>query len=216
MKIDISRVNLLEKDIEDWLYENPSALPYWLGENPITQWIGRQYALPSGIADLIGLRENHMVVAVEVKNVPINKAAVLQVCRYANDIQHILGARMDYPHVSDAGEPFVEMILIGPSIDDQTFGEARAVGVAVYTFAASVTLDIARMRWSHEYRDAVSAQQSAIAERPEWAIFGLTAREAADRDWNERQRASQTDFAIEQVTDEYDDLMDAITGQPEE
>lgn len=26
MKIDISRLNLSEKDIEDWLYENPDAL----------------------------------------------------------------------------------------------------------------------------------------------------------------------------------------------
>lgn len=213
MKIDASKVNLLEKDIEDWLFENPQELPHW-DDNLITQWIGRQYSLPSGIADLIGLRKDNRVVVVEVKNVPINKAAILQVCRYQNDIKHALSARMDYPHMRDWNEPVVDMVLVGPSIDGQTFSEALAVGVDVITFAASVTLSMARLRWNHEQAWSISEQRDAVAARPEWAIFGLTIREDIEQSRIEQERASRTDFAIEQVIDEYDELMDAITEQP--
>jgi hypothetical protein len=141
---------------------------------------------------------------------------VLQVCRYQNDLKHIVSARMGYPHMRDFSEPLIDMILIGPSIDSQTFGEAQAVGVEVVVFEASVTLEVSRTVWSSEYRKAVSAQQDAIAERPEWDIFGLTVTEQVALDYPEGRRTGQTDFAIEQVTDEYDDLMDAITGQAEE
>ena len=216
MNIDISRVNLLEKDVEDWLYENPGAMPAAWDENHIERWIGRQYALPSGIADLVGLREDKRVVVVEVKNVPINKAAVLQVCRYQNDLKHILSARMNYPHIYGFNEPEVDMILVGPSVDSQTFGEAYAVGVEVITFEASVTLHVSRLAWTRDHRDAVGERQNAIAAQPEWNIFGRTVTEQVELDMIERQRAGQTDFDIEQVTEEYDDLLDAITEQPEE
>ena len=215
MKIDISRVNLLEKDIEDWLYENPGAIPARFGENRIVQWIGRQYSLPSGIADLVGIREDRRIAVVEIKNVAINKAAVLQVCRYHNDIQHIVSNRMEYPHSYNWNEPLVDMILVGPSIDDQTFCEAQAIGVEVITFSASVEIDVSRLRWSHEYRDRIAEQQSTIAARPEWDIFGLTIDEDLEQHRLEKERAAQTDFSIEQVADEYDELLDAIVEHPE-
>ena len=179
MNIDISKVNLLEKDIEDWLYENPGAIPSGVSWNQgrIERWIGRQYILPSGIADLVGLRENKRVVVVEVKNVPISKAAVLQVCRYQNDLKHIVGNRMDYPHKRDYNEPLIDMILIGASIDSQTLAEAKAVGIEVMTFSATVTLDISRIGWSREYNEQVIAQQDTISARSEWAIFGMTIEE---------------------------------------
>lgn len=216
MKIDASKVNLLEKDIEDWLYENPKALPATWNENYIEQWIGRQYALPSGIADLVGLREDNRVVVVEVKNVPINKAAVLQVCRYQNDLKYILTARMDYPHIVNYNEPVVDMILVGPSIDGQTFGEAQAVGVEVVTFGAMLELKLSRLSWTSEHLRDVEAAHDAIAARPEWSIFGLTVKEDVERWYAEKERAGQTDFAIEEVVDEYEDLMDASTGEQEE
>lgn len=177
MKIDISRVNLLEKDIEDWLYANPQSLDQSYEENPIVNWIGRQYQLPSGIADLIGVRQDRKVVVVEVKNVPINKAAVLQVCRYTDDVKHILTSRMDYPHIHNWNEPAVEMVLVGPSIDDQTFMEACAVNVQTFVFSAQLTLDIGPMQWTSDYRNKVSDQVDEIATRHEWGIFGMTIRE---------------------------------------
>lgn len=174
MYIDISRVNLLEKDIEDWLYENPSGLPESYAHGAITKWIGRQYTLPSGIADLIGVHEDGMLVVVEVKNVPINKAAVLQVCRYQDDLKYIVSERVGYPHLKHDNEPEIEMVLVGPSIDGQTFSEARAVGVTTYQFTAKVTLDINRLSWNDDHRAKVRVQHAEIAARPEWEIFGLT------------------------------------------
>ena len=133
--------------------------------------------MPSGIADLIGVRDNGMVVVVEVKNVPINKAAVLQVCRYALDLKYIVNERMDYPHMGDGNEPAIEMILIGPSIDDQTFYEAQAVNVRVFQFDVEFTLDVNSMGWSREHYSRLSDQRRAIADKPEWAVFGLTMAE---------------------------------------
>lgn len=210
MKIDISRVNLLEKDIEDWLFENPGALPRPFNENLIVRWIGRQYTLPSGIADLIGLRENNRVVVVEVKNVPINKAAVLQVCRYQDDLKHILSQRMSYPHVRDWNYPEIDMILVGPSIDSQTFTEARAVGVDVVTFSASFALDLSRLVWSHEHENEVEAQRDAIAKRPEWDIFGITVTEQVEIDMLERRLTSELEAAQDSDDDEPDTYSDII------
>jgi hypothetical protein len=177
MKIDSSKVNLVEKDIEDWLYENPDALTSRYHDHPITKWIGRQYALPSGIADLIGIRDNGMLVVVEVKNVAINKAAVLQVCRYQHDLKYIVGQRMDYLHVTDGNEPIIEMILVGPTIDDQTFTEAQAVNVQVFRFDVSLSLYVGCLDWDRNYRDRLHDQQVKIAARPEWNIYGLTITE---------------------------------------
>lgn len=180
MKVDISRVNFLEKDIEEWLYENPDKLTdgdsclYWDTENPMAKWIGRQYQLPSGIADLIGVRENGLLVVVEVKNVPINKAAVLQVCRYADDLKYIVSYRMDYPHKASDGEPQIQMILVGPSIDDQTFIEAQSIGIRILQFSVELNLNMAGLNLTREYREKVDEQHISIAARPEWEMYGLT------------------------------------------
>lgn len=180
MRIDISKVNLLEKDIEDWLYENPGALgerfPGW---TPIARWIGRQYNLPTGIADLIGVRENGKVAVIEIKNVPINKAAVLQVCRYATDVEDILGDRNGYEFKSKHGSAHVERILVGPSIDSQTFYEAQACGVIVYQFDAHVELTIGELEQSGDQYRAHMAYIEQISIRDEWAAFGLHYKELA-------------------------------------
>lgn len=128
MKIDISKVNLLEKDIEDWLYAHPGVVSRRYENDAIDKWIGRQYNLPSGVADLIGVRGSGRLVVIEVKNVAINKAAILQVCRYADDLKYIVSHRANYPYVAAGGEPQIEMVVVGPSIDSQTFTEAQAVG----------------------------------------------------------------------------------------
>lgn len=196
MKIDISRVNLLERDIEDWLHENPSVLYQYCKDNPITGWIGRQYQLPSGIADLIGVRQDSKLVVIEVKNVAINKAAVLQVCRYADDLKCIVLQRTDYPHMRDWSEPVIEMIVVGPSIDPQTFTEAQAVGVRIFQFSAQLTLDISGTNWTHEYRDSRDEQHGSIAAKPEWAIYGLTIAEDIEQHVLEREESSVDGDAV--------------------
>lgn len=176
MRIDISKVSLSEKDIEDWLFCNPKDLPYedeWYDETPIVKWIGRQYHLPSGIADLIGLRDNGMLAVVEVKNVAINKAAILQVCRYASDLEQIVGERDNYKFKDKQNTPRVQKIVVGLSIDDQTFAEANSCNVKIICFSANLSIDLAEMSWTTEaYKNYGNAIEE-ISKQPEWDVFGI-------------------------------------------
>lgn len=201
LKVDPCRINLLERDIEDWLYDNPDVLYAPHGRNPITRWIGRQYELPSGIADLIGVREDGKVVVVELKNVPINKAAILQVCRYTDDVKYILSNRMEYKFQKDWNEPIVEMIVVGPSVDSQTFLEAQAVGVRIFHFETEVSVGMTAMGWNNDYQDKLHRQQEEIAARPEWDIFGITVAEDVKRLYGEA-RAPES-----YGPDEYSDII---------
>lgn len=211
MKIDINRLNLLEKDIEEWLFDNPGVLPAVYKKNPIVGWIGRQYQLPSGIADLIGVREDKTLVVVEVKNVAINKAAILQVCRYTHDLKHILSNRMDYPHVRDWNEPVIEMIVVGPSIESQTFTEAQAVNVRVFQFSPVLTLNIASLSWDDDYRDSIRAQHDRISARAEWSIYGITIDEDLENHRLERAARLLGDNANNQDADEASESDDTVT-----
>lgn len=217
MKIDIARVNLLEKDIEDWLYENPDTIE--AGSSVVSHWIGRQYRLPSGIADLVGITHHFMLVVVEIKNVAINKAAVTQVCRYAADLQDILLRRENYIFTRDDGEPLVWKVLVGPSIDDQTFGEAIACGISVVQFTPNLNLDFSRIHWSKEYRDRVREQIREISFREEWKAFGRHMDEVVDemeqKEYDEqyRQEYLKTVPQKPDEADEYDALMDAVINK---
>lgn len=196
MIVPPNKVNLAERDIEDWLYENPSAITLNVG--PISQWIARQYSMPSGIADLIGIVEPtgsiipETVVVVEVKNVAINKAAILQVCRYKNDLKHILTRRIDAP-AYQSGEPWVSAVVVGPSIDDQTFSEARACGVAVIRFGVSLQLTLAQLNWSNEYRERLDEEYSRIARQPEWNRYGEHIEDHIERVTQEDTLADELD-----------------------
>lgn len=217
MKIDISRLNLLEKDIEDWLYENPGDVMTFGGE--IGFWMGRQYRLPSGIADLIGVTHQNLVAVIEIKNVPINKAAVLQVCRYAADLQEVLAQRDGYPHVLSNGEPVIAKVLIGPSIDDQTFNEARACGVSFMQFSLDFDLSLDSCRWSREHRERVGEQTREISHREEWARFGPHIDDLLgemERDGFPAYDSGEWNPDESDRKDEYDALMDAVTGADEE
>lgn len=147
MKIDQSRVNITEKDIEDWLYENPYSLQ--LGRWTTIGWLARQLRLPSGIADLVGVIEMNIDVngdrprsisVVEVKNVPITSDALGQVVRYAEDVREV----MDRVKIDDSLKlhPDPARIVVGPQIDDQTFAESRAQAISVITFETQLRLNL--------------------------------------------------------------------------
>lgn len=179
MKIDIGKVNLAEKDIEDWLFGNPSEIPCeteYYNETPIVRWIGRQYHLPSGIADLIGVRENGKVVLIEIKNVAIGKAAVLQVCRYASDIESILDQR-EYRIKGEDQRSCIDKIVIGPSIDSQTMLEARACDVSIIQFDAHLTLELGTMGFTSEAEEARDLELEKLSQQPEWNVFGIHCKE---------------------------------------
>lgn len=231
MKIDISRMNLLEKDIEDWLYENPRAIgESYPNETYIAQWIGRQYHLPSGIADLVGVRHNGKLVVIEVKNVPINKAAVLQVCRYAADLSDIVGNRDGY-YRKDSNDPFdVQKILVGPSIDGQTFQEASACGVRVMQFSAELKLTVGQLSVTMNSYSERQQRINEISLRDEWKVFGshyseYTPRQSKEADNAEEERyreaylASAPQREEQEEKDMYDKLMEEAAlrqNDPEE
>lgn len=166
-------LNFTERDIEDWIYDNPDALK--LG---IVGWIGRQYSLPSGIADLIGYRADLMVIVIEVKNVPINKAALAQVSRYAYDVQHIVNDFADYSWM-DGTRPYVQKVLVGPSIDEQTMEEATAMGIDVLLFQAALHIRVSILAST----DTVARQASlrSFSDRPEWSVLGRKVWEPQSR-----------------------------------
>lgn len=229
MNIDINRVNLLEKDIEDWVYECRTEIPKnyhgW-----ITHWFGRQYQLPSGIADLIGMRTNGVASVIEVKNVPINKAAITQVCRYAADLRDLINNRMDYPIRDSSTFPYIEKVLIGPSIDAQTFGEAKACDVEVIIFTPRLQLSIRDVDWTDEYSQERDKRLEKLAENPEWEMYGKLVsvavqeqQEAIDDAEAERYRqaylASMPQPEEQEEKDMYDKLMDEVAlkqNDPEE
>lgn len=201
MNIDISRLNLTEKDIEDWLYENPSNVTTVWG--CVTEWVGRQYHLPSGIADLIGVTDCGMVALIEVKNVPINKAALTQICRYAADLLEIFQWRYDYPNPEMRGWSHVTKIVVGPSIDDQTLTEAGALDIDIREFTLSLDIDLNEVSFAPEVRDSLSTEYREIAHRPEWNRFGGHIDDLDRQYREERIKESQLDFAIEDLDAEH-------------
>ena len=112
-----------EKDIEDWLYKNPESLRF----AGIRRWIARQLSLPSGRLDLLGFSRMDGVDSlsvVEIKNNVPDERALLQVSRYAYDIQRVL--EFLYPEIKvkkwvlfpkDFAKPSKETIITAESID---------------------------------------------------------------------------------------------------
>lgn len=229
MKIDMSKVDLSEKDIENWLYENPEVIGFVPGRG-VKRWFGRQYALPSGIADLIGVMASGALLVIEVKNVAINKAAILQVCRYAADIEQI--------HLySGSAEPSILKMVVGPSVDGQTFIEALACDVSIFSFTPQVELVFGQMTTTQEYAEATTERYIKIGGQPEWNEYHqfLDERREAERKAKPPRRysldeaekddaASRPRYSLEvangdftkETKDKYDELLDSINVDEEE
>lgn len=162
MNIDPSKVNLSEKDIEDWLFDNPKELG-------IEKWIGRQFDVPSGRIDLLGIWETNFVgisipVVVEVKNVTVDSFALTQVCRYAKDIEEILITRDEWMEREE--KPWVRKIVVGKeSVDNRIMFEAYALNVDIHTFSVQFKLDISgEYKWSSEARVEQNLRYREIAK----------------------------------------------------
>lgn len=205
MNIDLSKVNLLEKDVENWIYENPDQFSCDGSTcGPIERWIGRQYTLPSGIVDLIGVNSKGYLVIIEVKNVPITKAALTQVTRYATDIAIILARHTKYQHRS-AGLPIISTCVVGTEIDRQTFMEACAMAIDIVTFQPVVELAFATP--PNIFIPDYYARLAEIGHRPEWQLLGARLSESAANEVDSDGDANPA------AQDEYDELLDAITGE---
>lgn len=134
MKISETRVNVLECDIEDFLWEHPGEVQFVQDgvRHMVTAWIGRQYKVYTGVIDLLGWTDTGNLAVVEVKNVPISASAITQVLRYWNMLSMARkhnGAKVD-----------IFPVLVGPSIGDDKFTEAFSCGVSYIEFSVDLSL----------------------------------------------------------------------------
>ena len=163
-----------EKDIEDWLYENPNSLNV-CGRWTVDKWIGRQYKVPSGIIDLLGVAkakygDGYVYFVVEVKNVDVTPDALTQVCRYSQDIRRILfeaaeSSGLEYWKTDF--EPSIFKIVIAPieSLDSKVMFEASALNVIVISCEANLTIKIGgHFHWTDEKRKQIDEQYDLLAK----------------------------------------------------
>jgi RecB family endonuclease NucS len=126
--IDLNRgrIKIGHYHIETWLHEIPELIQ---GENlaPVAKWLGRQYKLPSGIADLVGIQANGDISMIEVKLFGITRADIWQTHRYARDIEQILGRKITTNKV--------HRILIGRGIRWDILDDARSLDIKVFSYS---------------------------------------------------------------------------------
>ena len=133
-------MSIRERDIEDVLYSRPHLIPdIYIGIG-IAKWLARQYSVPSGRIDLLGLVDCgawKSPVVVELKRGPIDDHALTQVCRYAGDIANIIEIISNTYGVLSVGDARVHKVVIGQSIDHKTHLAADGMGVIVFTYSAA-------------------------------------------------------------------------------
>lgn len=195
--IDPKKVQLAEKDIEDWLYEYPGSLD-------VTKWVGRQVHVPSGIIDLLGVDEDGNPVVVEVKNVEITADAVLQVCRYAADIERGVDALRDSHQQWGCS---VRRVVIGKgAIANQTMYEANAVDVELHTFGVCLELDI----------DGPYSFDSYVVERDEKLLKNLVMTDEGFKSFlippEEPAGAEGSETASEELPEAFRDFVERAEG----
>lgn len=170
----IDRVSLSEKDIEDYLFDNPESVSfYFIKEYPfrVARWIGRQVSVPSGIIDLFGITEQGAPVVVEVKLGAIDGKAIAQCARYAEDLKVVLGKVQK--SVKGEFEPYVYRVVIGASIDKTAIFECYATGTCWIEFAPTLSLSFRKSDFSDEYYKTITEQYSSLANENEFvSVYG--------------------------------------------
>lgn len=168
MRLDPSKVNLLEKDIEEYLWRNPQDIRWsnHSGEFYVDQWLARQLEVPSGIIDLFGVLNIGCPVVVEVKNVAIDARGLAQVARYRHDIEETIEYRF-----GRFMPKYAAAIVVGNSIDTQAMHECVAMLVLPFVFSVNLNLSINRHSWQDEYRHQIDAKHFELSERHE--LFGI-------------------------------------------
>lgn len=162
MLINPRQVNLAEADIERYIFENPQLVCNGKRRR-IDRWLRRQYRVPSGIIDLLGLDEMGDIVVVELKNTELKRDAILQVKRYAFDIDQMMVAAGVY---SSHCYP----ILIGASVGADVFLDCEACGVDVQTFRLSFSMTIDRQVWTRDFLDERYERHEKLSRDAEIAM----------------------------------------------
>lgn len=202
MIIHPSKVNLLEKDIEDYLWANPTEVEILAGGQHyfVERWLARQLKVPSGIIDLFGILNTGWAVVVEVKNVAIDARALAQVKRYAADIDATFATRYEY----EAREAIC--IAIGESIDAQSMYEAEALNVIPLVFSVSLSMGLNRSRWTEEHRRQIDKDLTSLSCNED--VFGAF-------DHHFRMSEEEYDFQHRQDEDDPETDLDTVIYTPE-
>lgn len=161
----IDRVSLSEKDIEDYLFDNPESVSFYAERDGynfrVARWIGRQVCVPSGIIDLLGVTEQGVTVVVEVKLGAIDGKAISQCARYAEDLKVVFG------HVRNSYGSHRNMhifkLVIGSSIDKTAIFECYATGTCWIEFSPTLSLSFGRSDFSDEYYKSISETYLSLA-----------------------------------------------------
>jgi hypothetical protein len=163
MNVDPHKINLSERDLEDYLFENPNIVEIPLSGTPITKWISRQMRVPSGIIDLLGITTNNILVVVELKNAPFSSGHLTQVCRYARDIEEVARAAgivnpEPYKLLIGTHDPTTELII-----------EANSVDVMIVTLKIDYDISIGGLwRLSESFKEKRNNEIQEISESEEF------------------------------------------------
>lgn len=148
MNVDPRKINLSEKDLEDYVFDNPEMITLPYSNTPIKEWFGRQLHIPSGIIDLAGITENNKIAVIELKNTEFVSSHITQVCRYSSDIESAMF------RAGVCEEPYVYKLLIGTHRPSSIIiNEAFSVNVFIYTLNIEFDLKIGGFwDFSSEYK----------------------------------------------------------------
>jgi hypothetical protein len=163
MKVDPHKINLSEKDLEDYLFENPNIVEMPLTGTPIKKWVSRQMRVPSGIIDLLGITENNILAVIELKNAPFSSGHITQVCRYAKDIEEAASA-------SGIINPEPYKLLIGThNPSTELIIEANSVDVMIMTIKIDFDISIGGLwRLSESFIEKRNNELKEISESEEF------------------------------------------------
>lgn len=155
MKIDAKKIQLSEKDLENWLWDNEQELPY-----NIETWLARQYKVPSGIIDIIGVTSEGDIVIVELKNHVPDANALTQISRYAKDVERILMASQEYG-VS------IHKAIVGvfDNISNQLQFEADALDIKMYSMNIEFDITInGAWSWTEEHGHNLADEYKKLSQ----------------------------------------------------
>jgi hypothetical protein len=128
---------MIERKLEDYLFDNPTKVPN------VTCWLARQFRIPSGRIDLLGISkschyskpEKLTPYVVELKCNKFTHEALTQVSRYARDID-IITSNLDVYRGQDYKEYWesTHKIVIAPGIPSEAIiYEADSLEILLYS-----------------------------------------------------------------------------------
>lgn len=151
-----------EQDIEDWLWENPQAVPF------VDRWVARQFVIPSGRIDLLGVAkyDKHPVI-VEVKRDAITDKALAQVCRYAADFYDaalLLAEHYSVISCSTFEQRNIIKIVVGTGVAGKnTMRAAQGMGVFLVGVSPALSFDTVRWSWTGDEYNRLNQGVGSLA-----------------------------------------------------